>query len=337
MSAMKLFVLAASGLGLIACAPMQSKLRPSASANPWVSPVQSVRHGSDSDMLYRAGRIFQEQRRYEEAALAYRQALLDNPSHVEAHNGLAVVLSLQGRAEQAEREFRAAIELEPQAPHLRNNLGYHLMKQGRAEEARAELEQARVLDPSNDVAATNLAALAPPAAPAAMLEAAVLTPPEAATVVAEPPAVAAAEPVNAIAPQPARVEPVVTTVAVKASVAESLPASVPASFHGYRIEVANGNGTTGLARRTSYLLGVLGFEKARLTNDKPFGRAESRLQYVAGAEDAAQAVNARLPAPLPLAQVASLERSAKVRVLLGRDFPAKAPEILAARPPKARA
>lgn len=334
MNPMKLLALAASGCALIACAPMQSRQAQSppsqASPNPWIRPVQTVRHGSDAEMLYRAGRVFQQQGRYEEAALAYKQALVASPTHVEAHNGLGVVQSLLGRAELAEREFRAAIELAPAESHLRNNLGYHLMKQGRVEEARAELEQGRGLDPANDVVATNLAAIQPPAAPLAMADVAVLPPvaPPAPPAPSEAPAPAAAQPAPPVAS-------VVVPVEVKPAVAEA-PAA-PATFQGYRIELANGNGTAGLARRTSYLLGALGFEKARLTNDRPYGRVESRLQYVAGAEDAANAVNARLPAPLPLAQVPSLERSAKVRVLLGRDFPAKAPEILAAKPPKPRA
>lgn len=318
MSATKFLALAASGLALIACAPMQTK-QAKQSPGSWVRPVQSVRHGSDADMLYRAGRVFQQQGRFEEAALAYRQALADHPSHVEAHNGLAVVLSLQGRAEAAEREFRAAIELAPEASHLRNNLGYHLMRHGRVEEARAELEQARDLDPANAVVARNLAAVHAPES-LAMAEP---------VVAAQPPVDAAA----AGAPAP-REDFVVTPVEVKAAAVETAPVAALATFHGYRIEVANGNGTTGLARRTSYLLDALGFEKARLTNDKPYGRAQSRVQYVAGAEDAAKAVNARLPAPLPIAEVPALERSARVRVLLGRDFPASAPQILAARPAK---
>jgi tetratricopeptide (TPR) repeat protein len=320
MSAMKLLILAASGLALIACAPMQSKLQ--SSANPWVRPVQTVRHGSDADMLYRAGRVFQDQGRYEEALLAYNQALVDNPSHVEARNGLAVVHALQGRAELAESEFRAAIELAPEAAHLRNNLGFHLMNQGRLMEARAELERALALEPASPVVATNLASVEPVAAPVALNEVRLQTP------VADEPVV--------VTPQPERVVVESTPVETQA-VAETQVAEAPGFHVGYRIEVSNGNGAGGLARRTSYLLDPLGFEHTRLTNDKPYGRLESRLQYVAGAQDAARQVNARLPRPLPLAEVPTLERSAKVRVLLGRDFPASDPAILAAKPAKPRA
>jgi LytR cell envelope-related transcriptional attenuator len=113
-----------------------------------------------------------------------------------------------------------------------------------------------------------------------------------------------------------------------------MPATAqPASdFRGYRIEFSNGNGMAGLASRTARLVAVLGFEHPRLTNDKPFGRAASQLQYVAGAEAAAQAVNARLPVQVPLSEVARLDRNAKVRVLLGSDFPAPAPITTASGP-----
>ena len=47
----------------------------------------------------------------------------------------------------------------------------------------------------------------------------------------------------------------------------------------------------------------------------------SRIQYVGGAEQLAQDINARLPSPLPLARTESLGRDVRVRVLLGKDFP----------------
>jgi hypothetical protein len=100
---------------------------------------------------------------------------------------------------------------------------------------------------------------------------------------------------------------------------EAPQAPVPAS--AFRVEVANGNGAAGLARRVSTLLPPQALQPARLTNQKPYGATLSVIEHVAGAEQEAAAVNARLPAQLPLFRVHALERSAQVRVLLGRDFP----------------
>lgn len=95
-----------------------------------------------------------------------------------------------------------------------------------------------------------------------------------------------------------------------------------------RLEIANGNGASGLARRVSGLVALPGTVPARLTNHKPYGVQESRIQYVAGSERQAQEVNARLPSPLPMARAETLERDVRVRVLLGKDFP---PSSLAGR------
>ena len=69
-----------------------------------------------------------------------------------------------------------------------------------------------------------------------------------------------------------------------------------------RVEISNGNGATGLARRVSGFVAPASALRPRLTNDKPYGVRASRIQYVAGSERLAQEVNARLPSPLPLAR-----------------------------------
>ncbi len=86
-----------------------------------------------------------------------------------------------------------------------------------------------------------------------------------------------------------------------------------------RIEIANGNGATGLARRVWSTVRLVDAQ-ARFANDKPYGVAVSRIQYVQGAELLARDINARLATPLPMVAVASLKRDTRVRVLLGKDF-----------------
>lgn len=355
----RLIVAAAGGLALVGCTAFEARHDEVLQ----VRPFQSVRHAGDSDMLYRAGRIFQSRGRYAEAIVAYRQALVLDPTHAEAHNGLAVSYSLGGQQALAEGEFRAAIALAPGAAHLQNNLGYFLMQQGRVPEALAVLERARTIDPSNAAVATNLAAAQeasaraqvavvelPPlaeadaagasfASPHIDTAAAPPTPVPPAVVIALAPAATstasdaptlAREPATPAAATPAAATPTAATptAATNGSTATAAPRPAP-DLRGYRVEISNGNGTSRLAWRTSNLLKALGIDRARLTNAKPYGTRASQLQYVPGAEQAARDINAQLPMEVPLAEVAKLERDAKVRVLLGRDYPAT-PQAVAA-------
>jgi hypothetical protein len=104
---------------------------------------------------------------------------------------------------------------------------------------------------------------------------------------------------------------------------EAAPATavMGAAAPALRVEVANGNGATGLAKRVAGLLSGSSSLRTRLTNDKPYGVQTSRIQFVPGAERIAEDINARLPAPLPLARAEALARDVRVRVLLGKDFP----------------
>lgn len=327
------FTALAAALALLGCATPSTRQ----SAGPQVRPVQSVRHGIDAQTAYRTGRYFQGQVRFDDALEAYRQVLAVQPDHADALNALGVIHSLQNRPELAERSFRAALAAAPQSAQVHNNLGYHLMRNGRLAEAMVAFEQARAIEPGNEFAAANLAAaraelgLAPEAAVAA---AAAAAPVVAAAPTADPPAAlldrvsegvwtlrAAMEPPAArTAPPPPQLAAAIE-VYPRSAVA---PAVARAPAQQGRFEIANGNGVPGLARRLSMVLAPQGFERARLTNERPFNVATSRVQYVAGAERMAHDINATLPVQLPLAQVAQLERNARVRIVLGKDFPPKA-------------
>jgi tetratricopeptide (TPR) repeat protein len=364
-----IFVAVASGLALIGCTAFETRH----AGGVKVAPYEGVSHGGDAAMLYQAGRMFQARGQYAEAILAYRQAVIGDPTNVEAHNGLAVCYSLSGKPDLAEREFHAALALAPDSAHLHNNLGFFLMSEGRLGEALAALERAHALDPRNPGIAANIASVESRLGPheeVASASAPAETPVDGAFLQSEPVSTASTQgesPTNGAASQAAAVKPPAAPSAVESAPVAATPAQpeanpsrevmpvepsstpdvvepevqagiapAPTSAYAasqlgrYHVEISNGNGASRLAWRTSKLLAPAGIDAVRLTNSKPFGVQQSRVEYVAGAQEAARVISSRLPAQLPLAEVARLERNEKVRVLLGRDFPTATTRVAAA-------
>ena len=97
--------------------------------------------------MYRLGRYYEGQARFEQAINAYREAIRRDPLMVEAYTALGTSLAAQQRYDEAIRQFQAAIVLAPNAAHLHNNLGYAYLLSGQTEQAVKALEEAQRLDP----------------------------------------------------------------------------------------------------------------------------------------------------------------------------------------------
>lgn len=294
------------------------------SAGLKVEPVMAVRDGGiEAERMYRIGRQYQGQARHGSAEEAFLKALALDPGHVEARNALGVAYFAQGKIRAAEEQFRMAIVVAPARAHLHNNLGYLYQQIGRSEEAVNAFSEALRLDPRNPRILNNLAALtcqdvgnctataAPIALPAA--DAAASQPAEPAPTVqlaSVAPNVWELRPISAdsSAGRPQATEPAATATAAQAP----LPAS--------RIEVANGNGVTGLAKRVGTYLRDQGYAAPRLTNHRTFSQQRTEIQYVPGAESVARRLNDTLAHPARLVPVAQLERRIPVRIVLGKDF-----------------
>lgn len=138
---------------LSACASNQT-----ASVAPWtITPTTTTSHGSNSvDAMYKMGRYYQGQNRYDLAISAYQKALAADNGFVEARNGLGVIYSRQGKYREAIEAFQVAVQQSPKAAHLYSNMGYAYYLQGRYAESVAALEQATLLDPTNQRALNNL-------------------------------------------------------------------------------------------------------------------------------------------------------------------------------------
>jgi tetratricopeptide (TPR) repeat protein len=288
-----------------------------------VAPVTAVTHGvADAD--YHLARYYQGRNLQDEAIAAYGRALAANPANAEAHNGLAVIYAGRGRYDDAETELKAAIALAPKAAHLQNNLGYCYLLQGRYDDALIRFREAQVLDPGNLRLAENIALAeasgkdrqtgpgpAVPMPPA---------PPSSGTVAATPPKAVRSPGLVEVAPNiyelPAR-RPSATPDAAPHAIANVTPRQ-PLMLK--ELEVANGNGITGMARRTArYLSSHQIGARTRITNQKPYLQTQTEIQYRPGYEQQARSLNGLLVKPTRLVASEHLRPSVSLRVVLGRD------------------
>jgi hypothetical protein len=87
-----------------------------------------------------------------------------------------------------------------------------------------------------------------------------------------------------------------------------------------RIEIANGNGVSGMAARLGAFLHANGLGRpALLSNVLPFDISTTVVHYRAGFRDAAQRIVTRAPYRMELADEAGGTVNADIRVVLGRD------------------
>jgi tetratricopeptide (TPR) repeat protein len=96
---------------------------------------------------------------------------------------------------------------------------------------------------------------------------------------------------------------------------EAPPVRTPSSA---TLEIRNGNGVTGMARKLARRLGDIGMRVTRLSNHKGFDVEHTRIEYQPGFRDAA----ARLAERFEDAALVEVERgvAVDVRVVLGRDL-----------------
>jgi Flp pilus assembly protein TadD len=322
---------------------------PAATPSWRVEPTAvSVPVHSTADGAFHAGRRHHGSLRYDRAIAAYRQALYLDPSHPGARNGLGILLSSIGRHDEAVQELKAAVAVAPHQAHLRNNLGYVHLLRGSLPEALRELEEAKRLEPSNHRVNENLqlvrqrlaaraqprvdpsAVTAPPARPAAPAGKAVdIRRAESTLVQVAPNVYEMREPKPAVAPAlPAEPRPLLlASLPAPAGAVKTDPASPAAAKMGpaaatvenVRLEVSNGNGLNGFARRIAGALARLGWGYSRLTNQLPFRQAATEVQYREGHAAEALRLAAGLKPGVVVIRNDSLAPNIDVRLVLGRD------------------
>ncbi|SHG50294.1 LytR C-terminal domain-containing protein [Massilia sp. CF038] len=279
-----------------------------------VQPHYQVNHSTNetAEAYYQLARIHQGQGNLDLALAGYTYAIARDPGHVEARSAAAAIHARQGRLEQARAMMLEVVTQYPALSQAHNNLGYIEYLRGDHASAVAQMRQAVALDGGNERARNNLRL-----AEAAMAHA---TPPQLAQAVPEP------ESAPAPAPEPApgrmalvQVIPQVYELKLASSTTATAVNPVVAATLTARVEVSNGAGTPGLARRVGALLGKQGVQVARLTNQRPFGQQSTRIVFRPELAAQAQALRKLIDGPVEMAPSVQLAGASELRVVLGRD------------------
>lgn len=327
-----------AGAGLLACTPLPT--------------LSSAAAAAGGDEAYLAGRNHHLARRYDEARAAYQAALRADPGHVNARNGLATL-----HAEQ--RDFAAAIAIwrelaapltmsaGPDKAYLLGNLGHAYFLSGDYDQALVALEKACLLNPLNarswQLLGDTLHKLGQDARAEQMLRQADAL--RRHDFRADLAAVGGKTSVSAIgqalqaqrgdAGEPAWLETELHVAGNgmlelrrgKAPAPADAPDAPAIEAAVTRLEIRNGNGVTGMARTLARRLGDPGMKVTRLSNEKGFGVARTRIEYEAAHRAAAERL-ARRVGGVQLLEV-QVCAPADLRLVLGRDLPRRG---LALRP-----
>jgi hypothetical protein len=89
-----------------------------------------------------------------------------------------------------------------------------------------------------------------------------------------------------------------------------------------QIEIANGNGAPGLAKRFRRALAQLGIPVGRLSNEKPYRQQATVIEYRPGYRQQAADLQAALHGHATLQDAGPRTRS-ELRLVLGKDAPAQ--------------
>lgn len=302
-------------------------------------PAQQVRHGGGdrAASYYRLGRYHQQRGELEQAMTAYNYAIARDPRAPLPRMAAAVIHAQQGRLAQARAMLLAVCVDHPALVQPLNNLGYVYYLQGDYAAAADTFRAALLVEPGNARALGNLRlaegaglrGTAPAPLPTAIAAAAPRSAPEAPdTPQASAPAPAPEEQesglrlvrtapnvyeLRAVAPAARGTDAL--SVAARPDAAAVRPAPVKAA----RLEIANGNGLTGLAKRFQDVLAAHGLKASRLTNARPYGHPTTLIEFRAGFEAQADRLRQALGGKAVLRPDARLAASTDLRLLLGKD------------------
>lgn len=293
-----------------------------------IQPATQIRHSANqtANSYYQLGRYHQQRGDLELALMAYTYSIARDSGHLDARSAAAALHAQQGRLDQAKAMLLAVAADYPGVASAYNNLGYVYYLERDYGTSAEMLRKAVALENGNDRARNNLRL-----AEAAIARLAGTSPSIAPAV--EPIVPVAAQPVSATAPASLmasamelvqlgpnvfelkrRSAPLAAFVPLVAA-----PAATNAPFPSARVEISNGNGVTGLAKRIKQALGRQGIAVSRLTNARPYQQVETIIEYRDGHALHAEQLRDALRNRAVLIAVPNLAAQADVRLVLGKD------------------
>lgn len=290
-------------------------------------PAEQVRHsgGDVASSYYRLGRYHQDHGDLALALTAYNYAIARHPKGAEARIAAAVIHAQQGRLAQARAMLLAVCAEYPELVQPRNNLGYVFYLQGEYAAASAAFRQVLTMEPANERARNNLAL----AENADTRHLAAVTAPVPAPVPVAPAVTPAAPAARAAAQEGGMrlVQHAPNMYELKIVPQEPLVVDAPApvlpdtaqAISTSRLDIANGNGVPGMAKRFRQALAARGIATARLSNAKPFGRAGTSIEFRPGFEEQARSLQAAIGGKVALETAGTLRPHTDLRLVLGKD------------------
>jgi hypothetical protein len=290
--------------------------------------------------------IHLKQGRLDEAKSILLQLVADYPGVAHPYNNLGYVDTMLGNIDAAETTLQRALMLDPGNERARNNLAVvqaALASRGErtaaavglaptVSDTRTAFPEATIVNrKGGEAVTTNIAA------PSAMQPARKLAEPAATSTPAPQPQelVITSAPVAAqTRMELVQIVPNVFELRLKAAIAPVIAeqqgaktiakAAVPIPAHASatrisRVEVANGNGVTGMARRIRGVLSQHGIAVSRLTNELPYKQSNTKIQYRVGYEREAEALKNALRGFAVLEPGNALSGNSDVRLVLGKD------------------
>ncbi|OZA28552.1 MAG: hypothetical protein B7X93_07170 [Hydrogenophilales bacterium 17-61-9] len=311
---------------------------------------QEVRHSYEqAKAQYDLGRYYHGQLRYSQAIEAYRQALAMNPDMVDALNAMGVAYAESGDLALARQQFEAAQKLQPNSVNTNNNLGFVNYLAGAYQVAIEAFKQALRIDAGDKKARENLVLtydkmglgkqIARTKAPDQAVSAqhsmekdmrsawveispsiyAMHSPAVQETHSAETPLVREIDIAPVVRMATVEAVPVAVPRAATVSPAHAEQPSV-APLAEACLQVMNGNGVKGIARKVSRYLTALGYPSAGITNYPSFNEARTRIEYRSDYAEQARRLSTLLPGEAIVSEVGALDGLAKIKLVLGNDI-----------------
>lgn len=299
--------------------------------------------------------VYAEAGQTDESLSLFRRAIELAPEAAHVHNNYGYALYRLGRLDEAEQALQAARRLDP--GHARTQQNLALVSEARGRLAAVAPKEIPAALPVATAAAPAAAIAANPAATVPALPVAAIAVPVTAIATVAAPAVSAGgapqlsgsadpgltlvavEPQvyqlrdervaargtavvgNAALPGPVVVPRTAAPLDFAEIVSDGDKALVALRFTPRQLglEVANGVGVAGLARRTAKQLGRAGLPAVRLTNVARYQESTTVIQYRQGHEAAAQALGGALPIKVASVGSEGLRFDINVRLVLGHD------------------